>query len=716
MGTTHQDGILGWAEHHPRLADAACLLLIVLFAVFIRIVHVGEYALTPLGTTAVGADVAEYDTLARHLLMGATSGAQVAAHAPLYPRFLAFLYRLVGPVLPAVRNLQALLDVMAMSLVWIAVRRLWGRRPACLAGLIWATYLPLVYYSAELYAEGLLVFLLSASFFLWSFAPAARRLRPALLVMIGLCLGLAAITHPLSLLFGVAAAAVGPLFTWPALDRRGKLAASGWLALGLLVPVVVASWHSSSQSGSPLLVQDRAGFNFYLGNNPDADGTPYLPPGPDYEQLLAWPAREGVIQGTQGFFVRQALGFALHHPLRELGLVARKLAFTWNAHEIASGSDLPELQLLTPLMRLPFPRFGWVAPLALLGFWLRRHDRRIWLWALLPAAYTVALAVFLTCGRYRLPMVPALIVLAALALDSLVVASQQRDVLVWRLATAILLAGLFAVHLVRPPVPRDSAARSWLLIAEANWRLYAQGGGDERVRQSHLAGAAQMVDEAAKLAPDLPGVHHLRGLCLAAQGEPQQALVELAAARDLRPNDPQVLVNYVLTLAETGDRKGAETLLRQALDANPDQASFWYELGVFAEEDGDAARAEDAYLHTVDLDPTHASALLNLAVFHHRVGDRETAEVLYRRVLLLAPRKARAQFGLAVLLTEMGRGPAAYPHFEAAVANEPGNPAFWTVYQQVLAEAGQTERAQVVPERARRATAPPPPATPPEAP
>lgn len=715
MAHAPQDGILGWAEHHPRLADIACLLLIVLFAVFVRVVYVAEYALTPLGVTAVGADVAEYDTLARHLLMGATGGADLAIHAPLYPHFLAFLYRLVGPVLPAVRNLQALLDVLSMSLVWIAVRRLWGRRPACLAGLIWATYLPLVYYSAELYAEGLLVFLLAASFFLWSLVPNAQRLRPSLLLAIGLCLGLAAITHPLSLLFGVTAAAVGPLLALPALDRRGKLAASAWLALGLLIPVITASWRGSSQAGSPLLVQDRAGFNFYLGNNPDADGTPYLPPGPDYEHLLDWPAREGVTQGTQGFFVRQALRFALRHPIQELGLLARKLAFTWSAQEIASGSDLPELQLITPLMRLPLPRFGWVAPLALLGFWLRRRDRRVWLWALLPAAYTVALTAFLTCGRYRLPMVPALIVLAALALDSLVVASQQRDVLVWRMATAILLAGFLAVHLIRPPVPRDSAARSWLLLAEANWRLYSQDS-DKRIRQSHLDGTEQTVAEAAKLAPDLPGVHHLRGLCLAAKGEPREALAELAAARDLRPNDPQVLVNYVLTLAEAGDRKGAEELLQQALSANPAQASFWYELGVFAEEDGDAARAEDAYLRTVDLDPTHASALLNLAILHHRVGDRETAEVLYRRVLLLAPRKARAQFGLAILLTEIGRGPAAYPHFEAAVTNEPGNPTFWTVYQQVLAEAGQTERAQRVAERARRATAPPPAASTPEAP
>lgn len=709
MRTSQQDGILGWAKEHPRLADICCLLLIVLFAVFIRAVYVAEYAMTPLGVTAVGADVAEYDALARHLLVGGADSSGGAIHAPLYPRFLAMLYRWVGPVLPAVRNLQCLLDVLAMSLVWIAVRRVWRLRVACLTGLIWATYLPLVYYSAELYAEGLVVFLLAASFFLWSFVPAARRLRPALLLGIGLCLGLAAVTHPLSLLFGLAATALGPLLALPELERRGKWLAVVWLALGLLIPLGIVSWRSSRAAGGPVLVQDRAGFNFYLGNNPDADGTPYVPPGPEYDHLLAWPAREGVEGGhaAQAFFCRQALGFALHHPLRELGLLVRKAVLTWNAHEIASGSDLPELQLFTPLMRLPFPRFLWIAPLAILGFWLHRRDRRVWLWALLPAAYTVALTIFLTCGRYRLPMVPALIVLAALGLDALATAFRQQDVTTWRVATAIILLAVLPVYLVRPPVPRDSTARSWLLIAEANWRLYTLANGDERVRESHLAGAEKTVAEAAKLAPNLPGIHHLRGLCLSARGESQQALAELALARALRPRDPQVLVNYALTLAENGQPQAARELIEQALQVSPNQASLWYELGVFAAADNDLAQAQDAYRRTLALDPTQVSALLNLAILHYRAADTDTAAALYRRALLLDPRKARAHFGLAVLLAEQGQAPAAYPHFEAAVANEPGNPTFWAVYEQVLADAGEAERARLVAERGQRATAPP---------
>lgn len=434
MEHDRQDGFLGWAGRHPRWADVVCLLAIVLFAVFLRLVYVAEYTMSPLGVTAVAPDVAAHDAWARQILAGEAAG------APLYPRFLAMLYRRTGGALGAVRDLKLLLDTAALVLVWVAVRRLWRRRTACLAGLLWSAYLPLIYYSAELHPEGLTVFLVSLAFFLWSFATAATgRFRLALLGGVGLCLGLAAAAQPLLLPFAVGVAALGPWCLPGGATGRERLVA----ALILLVPGV----------------------------------------------LLAFSPLAGVAAG--GEFV------AAPTPLHNL-------AYAWSALEIPSGSDLPELQFYTPLMRLPFPRFGWIAPLAVLGVWLRRRDRRVWLWLLLPAVHTLALAfVALAGGRQRLPMLPALLVLAALGIDALVDAWVRRDVAVWRFATVLLLAVFVPIHLLRPPLPRDSAARSLLLAAEASCRL---GNFDH---------AEQAAAKAAELAPDLPGIESLRELCRA---------------------------------------------------------------------------------------------------------------------------------------------------------------------------------------------------------
>lgn len=433
MEHDRQDGFLGWAGRHPRWADVVCLLAIVLFALFLRLVYVAEYTMSPLGVTAVAPDVAAHDAWARQILAGEAAG------APLYPRFLAMLYRRTGGALGAVRDLKLLLDTAALALVWVAVRRLWRRRTACLAGLLWSAYLPLIYYSAELHPEGLAIFLLSLGFFLWSFAAAAGRFRLALLGGIGLCLGLAAAVQPLLLPFAVGVAVLGSWCLPGEATRRERLVA----ALALLVPGL----------------------------------------------LLAFSPLAGVAAGGE---------FAAAPP------PLHNLVYAWSAQEIPSGSDLPELQFYTPLMRLPFPRFGWIAPLAVLGAWLRRRDRRAWIWLLLPAVHTLALAfVALAGGRQRLPMLPALLVLAALGIDALIDAWGKRDVAAWRFATVLLLAVFIPIHSLRPPMPPDSAARSLLLAAEASCRL---GNFDH---------AEQAAAKAAELAPDLPGLEPLRELCRA---------------------------------------------------------------------------------------------------------------------------------------------------------------------------------------------------------
>lgn len=432
MDYDRQDGFLGWAGRCPRRADALCLLAIVLFALFFRFVYVAEYMLTPLGIAAVAPDAAAHDSLARQVLAGEASG------VPLYPRFLALLYRQGGRGLGIVRNLKLWLDTAALALVWMAVRRLWRRRTACLAGLLWAVYLPLIYYSAELHPDGLAVFLLSLGFFLWTFASRPGGFRAVVLLGIGLCMGLAAAAQPLLLPFAAAAVALGPVLVPGTAPRRARLLAAAWLVPGLL-----------------------AAFSPLAGSRPTSE----------------WGRAPS----------------AVHN-----------LAYTWSAQEIASGYDLPELQFYTPLMRRPLPRFGWIVPLALFGLWLRRRDSRVWLWALLPAAHALALAFApLAGGRQRLPMIPALLVLAALGADALVAAWQSREVATWRLATVLLPALFLAVHLLPAPVPPDSAARSLLLVAEASFRI-----GDLDHAEAHAAGAAE-------LAPDLPGIDSLRRRCRA---------------------------------------------------------------------------------------------------------------------------------------------------------------------------------------------------------
>jgi 4-amino-4-deoxy-L-arabinose transferase-like glycosyltransferase len=83
-------------------------------------------------------DAWDYDRHARSIAEGdgyppsyyAADGGPSALRAPGYPYFLGFVYSFTGESTTAGRIANALLGVLAVWLIYLIVRRLWGARPA----------------------------------------------------------------------------------------------------------------------------------------------------------------------------------------------------------------------------------------------------------------------------------------------------------------------------------------------------------------------------------------------------------------------------------------------------------------------------------------------------------------------------------------------------------------------------------------------------------
>jgi 4-amino-4-deoxy-L-arabinose transferase-like glycosyltransferase len=190
-------------------------------------------------------DAFEYDYIARSLADGEgfprsgylLYGGPSAIRGPGYPLLLAGVYAVSGDSMDAGRVAGAILGALAVWLLYLVVRRIWGVPTALVAAALAAVFPPLVLLSRDLLSESLFIVLeLAAVVAVLNFRRAGGALRWALVA--GALVGLAALTRNTAFAL-VIAIPIGLCLGNP-LRRPGLLAAP---AVGLAAAaLVVAPW------------------------------------------------------------------------------------------------------------------------------------------------------------------------------------------------------------------------------------------------------------------------------------------------------------------------------------------------------------------------------------------------------------------------------------------------------------------------------------------
>ncbi|MBN1956496.1 MAG: glycosyltransferase family 39 protein [Anaerolineae bacterium] len=386
------------------------LVLLVAAALLIRVLYT---AIAPqidpfLRTDPLHGDAGSYDQIARSLLAGngfSLHEGPTAFWPPLYPYFLAGLYALFGYHLWIARLVQALLGAIAVGAVYETARLLFGRRVALLAGIGMLLYPHVIYFGAWLIAEALYMALFTVAVWL------AIRLqqRPGWLGFgsLGLLMGLGLLAKPATLMF-IPFLALWAWFSLPALSRCRR--ATCFLLVLLVLVAVVAPWtvRNGIVFQDFILVSTNGGYTFYGANNEDAfgghrEGFPPRLPG------LSEPEAE------QEYY-RRALEWGAENPGDALRLSARKLARLFSPLSVASYErdyDLPLAGLVKGVY--------WAFLLAVLVgmlLTLPRWRELILLYALILRVL-IGTVLFYGDARYTLPMVPAWVIFAAVALASI---------------------------------------------------------------------------------------------------------------------------------------------------------------------------------------------------------------------------------------------------------------------------------------------------------
>src|SRR2546423_764180 len=571
-------------------------------AVFLfRLITLIRLASSPLLLPS-GSDMQFYDDWAKQILQGHWTDHGAFYGLPLYPFFLALLYRVFGysPFVPGF--VQAGFDAATAVLIYAITVRLLGapagapskgaRLTAVLAAAGWCFFVPAEAYSAVLMPTAAAVFIFW--FLLWRIVRTESAPSRQHCFVYGLLLGFTAM--------GVATVLfLTPLFLVAIFIRKTGLAwrttAASCLLGGIIAGTAPCWIHNYFVAQEPVFLSAHGGINSWLGNNPDATGYPRFPGmhagqaqilRDSIEQAEAAAGRSLKRSEVSAYWSARARQYIATNPGAWLGLLARKVGNFWNAFEYDDLGVIANLRGHGVLF--PGLHFGFVAVLGLAGAvasWRRWTGSR-WTVAAIGLQLLAGLPVFFT-ERFRLPVVPGLFILASLGLHRL-----WRDLVTGNYRMAAFQLGIVAASALFVTLPRHDPSL---------WATEAYNSGRLALETNDLAAAEHHLERAHTLVPDNPETNLALGNLRLAQGKRTEAITYYQAVLRLDPKHKSAMNNLGIIALEDQRPAEARNYFRKALEQQPENPKTHFLLAKAELALGNIEGARTALARALEREP-----------------------------------------------------------------------------------------------------------------
>ncbi len=373
-------------------------------------------------------DPYDFGAMGKSLVEGhgfAPFGNLIERRAPMYPMMIAVIYFLFGEQSTLVLIAQAFLLALSCVVVFDIGRRVFNVRTGYIAAFLCALNPMLLRYVGDLQLETLLTFFFVVT--LWTTVRFVQRPSIGWGILLGACIALASLTKSVALPYPFLFAAGVLLIAWLR-RRRGQPASVPWAPLAsmfLVTFALIAPWTARNW------VATGGHFVLLSSGTSDAFLRGYIFSRPEFATLRQPPYTDAENESNESF--------------RSL---ARQAGTEWQANDyetdqilnhaaaqklLASPSDFLRkfatglftfwyemTNLKNSLLAGGLAVAAWV--LAFVGLpraW--RDGKPVWLF-LMPILYlNLALAVLLALGRYSVPILPALLILAAFGVDTLLI-------------------------------------------------------------------------------------------------------------------------------------------------------------------------------------------------------------------------------------------------------------------------------------------------------
>jgi tetratricopeptide (TPR) repeat protein len=601
-----------------------------------------------------------HDVWAQNIANGNWIGTKVFFRAPFYPYFLAAVYKIFGHNYVIPRLIQHLLGSFSCVLIYFLAKNLFNRKVAIISGIFAASYGMLMYFEDELLLDSFLVFfdLLLILFLL----KAKENAKLSRWFVCGIILGLSAITRPNILFF------IPFVWLWIFLifkkERPFKkiFTYSASFLLGSVLMISPVALRNLLAGGDLVLIASQGGINFYIGNNKNSDGMSAIFYKEDWQyrdfQQMAEKETERSLKPSEisNYYYRKGIDFLLRNPSFAFKLWVKKLYVFWNKSEISNNQDIYFFRRYSSLIRILPLGFWLIGPLGLVGMILslltvrrseksdfsqiEKRKKKIVLPILFVFSYMITVVMFFVTARFRLPVIPFLIIFSGFALVWLVERILKKD---------FSFVVLFFIFLLPFSILVNSNAYH---LGVGNFSQAYFSLGNVYLQKGNLDQALVEYDSALTLNPNVNRAHLNRGIVFFRKGEYDKAEGEFLAELKQNPDEDKAYNNLSAIYREKGLYDQAEEMAKKALQLRSYYPEAYMNLALSFWENGETEEAKKALIQGIkNVHPFWEGELL-LGEIHLAEGDLDSAMGRFEKIVHAPASPEDVAYDLEVLATK----------------------------------------------------------------
>lgn len=550
--------------------------------------------------------------------------------APLYPWLLGLVYAVVENDLLSARMLNLVLQLAAIALLYRVAREHFGYVPARIAAGLLAVNGIAVFYGAEILSSSLE--LLMAVLAAWSTLALRKNPDWRQAVLCGIVWGLAALARPNFLLVAPAAFVFA---LWP--ERRILLPRLASAFLGLALPILPIASANLVIGHETVLIATQGGVNYWIGNNPAADGVSAILPGADrfwtMEQAQEMAESEAGHRLAPGdlsdFYFDKGRAFQISQPGEAIQLMVRKAVLFFNQFEASNNKHLTYFASKTPgLMFLIRLNFALLLPIALLALWSASRSMSQLLWGLV-LTYAASVVMFFIAARFRLPVVPWLCILAGIGAEA-----WPKFQIKTKLTSSALALLVFAFVIINPYDAHE---------------------------------------------PDIGAARYMEGNAYLSLNQLEPARASFQSAQSDPGSRELATLNLAFVEQKLGHAGSALNILSNLVRDYPQSAKGWNNYGVALEKQGDIAAAIEAYQNSRRADDGQMDARENLARLYFNDGKEKLRQFKTAEAIELLTQSAEAKpsvsalYNLAIAYGQSGDPQKAAEALDRALTIDPNH-------------------------------------------
>jgi DNA-binding winged helix-turn-helix (wHTH) protein/tetratricopeptide (TPR) repeat protein len=214
----------------------------------------------------------------------------------------------------------------------------------------------------------------------------------------------------------------------------------------------------------------------------------------------------------------------------------------------------------------------------------------------------------------------------------------------------------------------------------------------------HMRMMQSYADQAARIDPNHPAVHALRGRIDRFRGQYADAERELRASLAADPDAADVLLDLARVLGALSRTKETVATYNYLLQVHPECALCVHSYGIFEMETGRPEHAAELFRRAITLDPDSPRHRVALATISMKMGRLDEAVQRFQEAIRLAP-TGGAVAALAECQFLTGDAESAARNVAEAVRLEPNEIDPWSLYGDVLRALHREQEANAAYDR-----------------